>query len=48
MGVAGRVPSHQRSFAQVREIWELLVLTHPRYDEFHSDGHWGWAPQVAD
>ena len=38
-----RVPDHQRSFAQVREIWELLVLTHPRYDEFHSDGHWGWA-----
>jgi predicted O-methyltransferase YrrM len=38
-----RIPDHQRSFAQVTEIWELLVLTHPGYDEFHSDGHWGWA-----
>lgn len=38
-----RIPDHQRSFAQVGEIWDLLVLTHPGYDEFHSDGHWGWA-----
>jgi predicted O-methyltransferase YrrM len=38
-----RVPEHQRSLAQVNEIWELLVLTNPGYDEFHSDGHWGWA-----
>jgi predicted O-methyltransferase YrrM len=37
------VPEHQRSLAQIREVWELLVLTHPRYDEFHSDGHWAWA-----
>ena len=44
-----RVPERQRSLAQVREIWELLVLTHPRYDQFHSDGHWGWAGKsVAD
>jgi predicted O-methyltransferase YrrM len=38
-----KVPEHQRSLAQVKEIWELLVLTHPGYDEFHTDGHWGWA-----
>jgi len=38
-----KVPDHQRSFAQVTEIWELLVLTHQGYDTFRSDGHWGWA-----
>jgi predicted O-methyltransferase YrrM len=38
-----KIPEHQRSLAQVTEIWELLVLTHACYDEFHSDGHWGWA-----
>ena len=38
-----KIPDHQRSLAQVTEIWELLVLTHPGYDEFQSDGQWGWA-----
>jgi hypothetical protein len=38
-----KVPDYQRSFAQVTEIWELLVLTHPGYDAFRSDGQWGWA-----
>jgi hypothetical protein len=37
------VPPRQRSLAQVGEIWELLVLTHPDYDLFRSDGQWGWA-----
>jgi predicted O-methyltransferase YrrM len=37
------IPAHQRSLAQVAEIWELLVLTHPDYDQFRSDGQWGWA-----
>jgi predicted O-methyltransferase YrrM len=41
------VPDYQRSLAQVREVWELLVLTHPGYDEFHSDGHWAWARKSA-
>jgi predicted O-methyltransferase YrrM len=44
-----KVPEHQRSFAQVTEIWELLVLTHPAYDAFRSDGQWGWARKsIAD
>jgi predicted O-methyltransferase YrrM len=42
------VPAHQRSLAQVTEIWELLVLTHPDYDEFRSDGQWGWAHKSDD
>jgi predicted O-methyltransferase YrrM len=37
------VPVHQRSLAQVTEIWDVLVVTHPDYDEFRSDGQWGWA-----
>ena len=41
------VPDYQRSLAQIREVWELLVLTHPRYDEFHSDGQWAWARKSA-
>jgi len=39
----GRVPDHQRSLAQVSEIWELLVVTNSGYDRFDSDGQWGWA-----
>src|SRR6187399_1921928 len=43
-GVAlGPVPEHERSLAQVGEIWELLVVTHPGYDRFDSDGQCGWA-----
>ena len=26
------VPAEQLSIAQVKEIWELLVLAHPGYD----------------
>jgi predicted O-methyltransferase YrrM len=37
------VPPRQRALAQVTEIWELLVVTHPDYDIFRSDGQWGWA-----
>jgi predicted O-methyltransferase YrrM len=33
----------QRSLPQVREVWDLLVLTHPRYDEIRTDGATGWA-----
>ena len=37
------VPPGQRALAQVTEIWDLLVVTHPDYDTFRSDGQWGWA-----
>jgi predicted O-methyltransferase YrrM len=32
---------------EVREVWELLVLTHQRYDELRSDWHWGWAHKAT-
>ena len=37
------VPPVQRALAQVTEIWELLVVTHPDYELFRTDGQWGWA-----
>jgi predicted O-methyltransferase YrrM len=36
------LPQVQRELSHVREIWELLALTHPQYDEFRTDGQWGW------
>ena len=41
------VPESRRGIAQVRAIWELLALTHPEYDEFHTDGQWGWLRKSA-
>lgn len=41
------VPAEQLSIAQVKEIWELLVLTHPGYDEMRSDESWGWAHKAT-
>jgi predicted O-methyltransferase YrrM len=41
------VPEAQRSIAQVKEVWDLLVLTHPGYDEMRSDGSWGWAHKAT-
>ena len=37
------VPEEERSIAQVCEVWDLLVRTHPEYDEMRTDGSWGWA-----
>jgi predicted O-methyltransferase YrrM len=42
------VPPRQRSLAQVTEIWDLLVVTHSDYDQFHCDGHWGWARKSSN
>jgi predicted O-methyltransferase YrrM len=36
-------PEAERSFAQVSEVWDLLVQPHPRYDEMRTDASWGWA-----
>jgi predicted O-methyltransferase YrrM len=41
------VPEAQRSIAQVGEVWDLLVLTHPRYDEMRTDGSRGWAHKAT-
>jgi hypothetical protein len=41
------LPEEQRSMAQVHEVWELLALTHPLYDEMRTNGSWGWAHKAT-
>jgi predicted O-methyltransferase YrrM len=41
------LPASQAGFPHVREVWELLVLTHPDYSEFRTDRQWGWAQKSA-
>jgi predicted O-methyltransferase YrrM len=42
------VPDEERELAQVREVFDLLVATHPHYDRIESDGEWGWAHKSTD
>jgi predicted O-methyltransferase YrrM len=42
------LPQVQRDLPHVREIWELLALTPPQYDEFRTDGQWGWLRKSAE
>lgn len=37
------VPRNTLAFPHVREIWDLLIQTDPRYDELRTDGSWGFA-----
>lgn len=37
------VPDEEKGLAQVQEVFDLLVATHPQYDRLESDGDWGWA-----
>jgi predicted O-methyltransferase YrrM len=38
-----RMPPDERSMAQVRMVYELLVKTHPGYHNFRDEGDWGFA-----
>jgi predicted O-methyltransferase YrrM len=40
------MPEEERTTPQVGKIFELLVKQHPGYDEFRTDGTWGWARKV--
>jgi predicted O-methyltransferase YrrM len=42
------LPASQAGFPHVREVWELLAVTHPDYGDFRTDGQWGWARKSAD
>lgn len=37
------MPAEERTTPQVRKIYELLVRTHPSYEEFLLDGSWAFA-----
>jgi predicted O-methyltransferase YrrM len=41
------VPESERSLAQVREVFDLLVAGHPSYDHLETDGEWGWARKAS-
>lgn len=45
---ARRLPEEQRTTAQVRKVFELLVRPNPQYVEVHEDGNWGWARKRRD
>jgi predicted O-methyltransferase YrrM len=40
---AKQLPEDQRKSKQVRKVFELLVHTHPGYDNVHEKNGWGWA-----
>jgi predicted O-methyltransferase YrrM len=42
------IPAAQRAYAHVREIWELLVVPDPAFDELRTDGQWGWARRSSE
>lgn len=42
------MPEDERTTAQVREVYELLVRRHPEYHEFREDGEWAWARKRAE
>jgi predicted O-methyltransferase YrrM len=49
-GWAQNLPEEQRTTPQVRKVFELLVATHPGYDNVHEQDGWGWArkrPEAA-
>lgn len=42
-----KLPEIQQTTPQVRLIFEVLVRTHPGYDEFRDEDGWGWARKLA-
>lgn len=48
LGEDSGAPAEERELAQVKEVWELLVVTHPSYDEIRTDGSIGWARKSPD
>ncbi len=41
-------PEHQRTFSHVQDIWDLLVVRNPQFDEMRSDGDTAWARKSSD
>jgi predicted O-methyltransferase YrrM len=42
------VPEEERSLCQVGEVFNLLVMTHPSYEQVLVDSDWGWARKSVD
>jgi predicted O-methyltransferase YrrM len=43
-----RMPAEERTTPQVRKVFELLVVTHPGYEQFRMDGDWAFARKRLD
>lgn len=45
---ARRLPEEERTTAQVRKVFDLLVRPHPGYIDVSDDGVWGWARKLPN
>ena len=43
-----QMPEDERTAAQVRLVYDLLVKTHPGYHNFRDEGDWGFAQKTAE
>jgi predicted O-methyltransferase YrrM len=41
------MPDDERTTPQIRQVYELLVKTHPSYGEFHEADGWAWARKIG-
>jgi predicted O-methyltransferase YrrM len=41
-------PEHQRNYSHVRDIWDLLVVCNPQFDQMRSDDSTAWARKSPD
>ncbi len=43
------LPEEERTTAQIRKVYELLVIQHPDYDSYRvTDDNWAWARKKPD
>jgi hypothetical protein len=43
-----QMPEDERTTAQIRLVYDLLVKTHPDYHNFRDEGEWAFAQKRAD
>lgn len=43
-----RLSDEERTQPHLRAVFDLLVRTHPAFDDCHDDGWWGWAHKRVD
>jgi hypothetical protein len=42
-----QMPEDERTSAQVRLVYDLLVKTHPSYHNFRDEGEWAFAQKMG-
>ena len=43
-----QMPEDERTTAQIRLVYDLLVKTHPNYHNFRDEGEWAFAQKIDD